>query len=139
VAPRHGRDSPRRPDAYSRYARVHDAVGAPAADRRVCETCGRPCDDNPQPDVHDRLERQACAIAQALHDESGQLLSAAHLALSEIVRDVPEAVRARVNDVRKQLDLTGMRERLAPLGGRLDVRSAQGRGTDLVITIPVED
>ena len=232
-----------------------DAGGAPAAGRGVCEACGHPRDDNPRPDVHHRLERQARAIAQALHDESGQLLSAAHLALSEIVGDVPEAVRARIDDVRKHLDaiedqfrriagemraqpldrglaaalefladsigrrrgiaiaveaaslpnlppavatciyrvvlealnnvarharatsvrinvrkvdrvlhcsvqddgngfdvgrvlgdgaaagldLTVMRERLAPLGGRLDVRSAQGRGTDLVITIPLED
>jgi two-component system, NarL family, sensor histidine kinase UhpB len=256
VEPRHGRDSPRRPDAHSRYARVYDADGAPAADRGGCETCGYPRADNPQPDVYDRLERQARAIAQALHDESGQLLSAAHLALSEIVGDVPEAVRARIDDVRKHLDsiedqfrriagemraqpledrglaaalefladsigrrrgiaiaveaaslpnlppavatsiyrvvlealnnvaqharatsvrinvrkvdrvlhcsvrddgngfdvgrvlgdgagagldLTVMRERLVPLGGRLDVRSAQGRGTDLVITIPLED
>lgn len=235
---------------------MHDADGAPAPDRGVCETCGRPRDDNPQPDVHDRLERQARAIAQALHDESGQLLSAAHLALSEIARDVPEAVHPRINDVRTHLDaiedqlrriaremrpqpledrglaaalefladsigrrrgiaiaveaaslpnlphavatsiyrvvqealnnvaqharatavridvrkvhrvlycsvqddgigfdagrvhgdgaaaglgLNGMRERLAPLGGRLDVESAQGRGTTLVISIPLED
>ena len=81
-----------------------DAGGAPAAGRGVCEACGHPRDDNPRPDVHHRLERQARAIAQALHDESGQLLSAAHLALSEIVGDVPEAVRARIDDVRKHLD-----------------------------------
>ena len=105
MAPPQGRGSPRvRPDASSRYSRVHDACGVPAADRGVRETCGRPRDDNPQPDVHDRLERGARAVAHALHDESGQLLSASHLTLSEIVRDVPEAVHARINDVRTHLD-----------------------------------
>lgn len=36
------------------------------------------------------------------------------------------------------LGLIGMRERLRPLGGTLDIRSAPGRGTVLAIVIPLE-
>lgn len=38
---------------------------------------------------------------------------------------------------RKDLGLLGIRERLAPLGGRLEVRSAPAHGTELVLTVPL--
>jgi len=37
------------------------------------------------------------------------------------------------------MGLIGMRERLGILGGRIDVRSAPGRGTDVEVIIPLED
>jgi signal transduction histidine kinase len=34
--------------------------------------------------------------------------------------------------------LIGMRERLSVVGGEMQINSGQGRGTELVISIPVE-
>lgn len=51
------------------------------------------------------LERQAGRIAQALHDEAGQLLTSAHIALSEIGEDMPPAGRPRIEQVRAHLDM----------------------------------
>jgi signal transduction histidine kinase len=39
---------------------------------------------------------------------------------------------------RRGIGLMGIRERLYPFGGRLEVRSAPGRGTDLSVEIPVD-
>ena len=36
------------------------------------------------------------------------------------------------------LGLDGIRERLAPLGGAMEIRSRPGAGTELVIRIPLE-
>ncbi|HKQ56321.1 MAG TPA: sensor histidine kinase [Candidatus Eisenbacteria bacterium] len=36
------------------------------------------------------------------------------------------------------MGLDGIRERLAPLGGSMEVRSAEGQGTELVIRVPLE-
>ena len=55
--------------------------------------------------VNDHLERQARSIAQSLHDEAGQLLTAAHIALAETGHDLPESGRRRVQEVRNHLDL----------------------------------
>jgi two-component system sensor histidine kinase DegS len=48
-----------------------------------------------------------------------------------------EQVLARRGDT--GMGLIGMRERLGVLGGRVDIRSAPGRGTDVEIVIPLED
>jgi len=54
--------------------------------------------------LNDSLERQAKRIAQALHDEAGQLLAAAHTVLAEAARDLPAPARQRLRDVDSHLD-----------------------------------
>mgnify|MGYP001611624699 CR=1 FL=1 len=49
-------------------------------------------------------EGEARRIAQALHDEAGQLLASVHLALEDIARQQAPAIRDLLRDVRKQLD-----------------------------------
>jgi signal transduction histidine kinase len=49
------------------------------------------------------LERQARAIGQSLHDEAGQLLAAAYLALAEASRDLPDPVGERLLVVKRHL------------------------------------
>ena len=88
-------------------ADTHRTIAAPAAattPRSFCEVCGHALTEAEYRSVHDHLERQAQSIAQALHDESGQLLTAAHLTLCDISPDVPEAARKRLDEVRKYLD-----------------------------------
>jgi signal transduction histidine kinase len=36
------------------------------------------------------------------------------------------------------LGLIGIRERIAPLSGTLEIQSADGKGTELLVTIPLE-
>jgi signal transduction histidine kinase len=50
------------------------------------------------------LDRQAKRIAHALHDEAGQLLTAAYNSLSEASRELPPAAAARLGEVRECLD-----------------------------------
>jgi two-component system NarL family sensor kinase len=50
------------------------------------------------------LDRQAKRIAHALHDEAGQLLTAAYNSLSEAGRELPPAAAARLGEVRDYLD-----------------------------------
>lgn len=49
------------------------------------------------------LERQARAIGQSLHDEAGQLLTAAYIALAEAARDLPAPAGERLLVVRRHL------------------------------------
>ena len=49
------------------------------------------------------LELQARAIGQSLHDEAGQLLAAAYLALDEAARDLPPPARERLVVVKTHL------------------------------------
>jgi len=53
--------------------------------------------------LNEKLEEEPKRIAQALHDEAGQFLSSAHLALAEIARDLPMPVRERLQMVREHL------------------------------------
>jgi len=80
------------------------ALPAGATQRSFCEVCGHALTEAEYRSVHVHLERQAQSIAQALHDESGQLLTAAHLALCEISPDVSDAARKRIDEVRQYLD-----------------------------------
>jgi signal transduction histidine kinase len=56
--------------------------------------------------LNETLEREIQRIAQAVHDEAGQLLVAAHLAVAEIERDPSSAVRKRLRGVRTILGQT---------------------------------
>jgi len=83
--------------------RTRTPAGA-SSTRSFCEVCGHTLTEAEYRSVHHHLERQAQSIAQALHDESGQLLTAAHLALCDISPDVSDAARKRLDEVRKYLD-----------------------------------
>lgn len=88
-------------------ADTHRVLALPAAStvpRTFCEICGHALTEAEYRSVHDHLERQAQSIAQALHDESGQLLTAAHLALCDISPDVSDGARKRIDEVRRYLD-----------------------------------
>ncbi len=60
--------------------------------------------------LSENLELQAKWIAQTLHDEAGQLLTSAHIALAEAIRDLPPPARERLQEVKKHLD--GIEEQL---------------------------
>jgi signal transduction histidine kinase len=50
------------------------------------------------------LELQSARIAGLLHDNAGQLLVSAHMAIADIARDMPAPVQARLQQVRMHLD-----------------------------------
>jgi PAS domain S-box-containing protein len=54
--------------------------------------------------INDSLEEQARRIAQTLHDEAGQFLTAAHIALAEAAREVPATCAERLREAREHLD-----------------------------------
>ncbi len=54
--------------------------------------------------LNERLEEEAQRIAHALHDESGQLLVMAHIALAELEDDLPPRNRRRLQEARNLLD-----------------------------------
>jgi PAS domain S-box-containing protein len=53
---------------------------------------------------NDRMEEQTRRIAQTLHDEAGQFLTAAHIALAEAARELPATSVERLLDARQHLD-----------------------------------
>ena len=67
--------------------------------------------------VNLHLEEQAKAIAQSLHDEAGQLLTSAHIALVEAAREMPQAVCDRLHQVRRHLD--GIEEQMRRIAHEL--------------------
>ncbi len=54
--------------------------------------------------LNDLLEDEAKRIARALHDESGQLLVAVHLALEELAQTLPDTAQGQIEKVRATLD-----------------------------------
>ena len=61
--------------------------------------------------MNHRFESEATRIASTLHDEAGQFLAAVHITLADVARDVDPAVRERLNEARKHLDLVEARLR----------------------------
>lgn len=57
-----------------------------------------------------QLEREALRVAALLHDEAGQYLALAHIALADITRGLAPSDRTRLYEVRRYLD--GIEERL---------------------------
>ena len=54
--------------------------------------------------LNQQLEDEAARIAGVLHDEAGQFLTAAHLLLADVSREVNQPVRERLKEVRRTLD-----------------------------------
>jgi PAS domain S-box-containing protein len=54
--------------------------------------------------INESLEEQAKRIAQTLHDEAGQFLTAAHISLAEAAREVPATAAERLREAREHLD-----------------------------------
>ena len=54
--------------------------------------------------LNERLERETERIGNLLHDEAGQFLTSAHIMLAAIAREVPQAERERLQEVRLHLD-----------------------------------
>ena len=50
------------------------------------------------------LDLQSARIAGMLHDEAGQFLAAAHMAIADIARDLPQPMQVRLQQVRVHLD-----------------------------------
>jgi PAS domain S-box-containing protein len=54
--------------------------------------------------LNQQLEDESARIAGVLHDEAGQFLTAAHLQLADVARDVDQSTRERLKEVRRTLD-----------------------------------
>jgi signal transduction histidine kinase len=70
--------------------------------------------------LNETLEQEIQRIAHAVHDEAGQLLVAARLAMSGVARDVSPPIRGRLEEVGTILDqveqqLRGLSHELRPL------------------------
>jgi signal transduction histidine kinase len=63
--------------------------------------------------LNESLERQASEIAQRLHDEAGQLLTSAYIAVARAKREVPPSAHEHLDAVKCQLD--GIEEQLRRL------------------------
>jgi PAS domain S-box-containing protein len=72
------------------------ATGRDAAHRRRTEEALRR--------LSGQLERESARIAGALHDEAGQFLSAAHITIADVARDLSPVVQARLLQARQHLD-----------------------------------
>jgi PAS domain S-box-containing protein len=76
--------------------------------------------------LNHQLETQATRIAGTLHDEAGQFLTAVHITLADVVRDVDPAVRERLSEVRRHLDL--VEERLRRVAHEIHPRVVEDLG-----------
>jgi PAS domain S-box-containing protein len=54
--------------------------------------------------LNERLEKEAERIGNLIHDEAGQFLTAAHIMLAEVARDLPPPQRESIQEVRLHLD-----------------------------------
>jgi len=73
-----------------------------------------------------QLEREAMRVAALLHDEAGQFLALAHIALADLTRDLPVSERARVYEVRRYLDSVEHRLREVSQGIQPQTTSESG-------------
>jgi PAS domain S-box-containing protein len=75
--------------------------------------------------LHTQFEHEAARIAGVLHDESGQCLTVAHVALADLARDMP-SVRSQVMSVRRQLQ--AVEQQLRTISHELHPRLVHDRG-----------
>lgn len=83
--------------------------------------------------LNHQLETEAARIAGALHDEAGQFLAAAHIALGDLSRDVEPAIRERLGEVRRHLDQ--VEERLRHIAHEMHPRVVEDLGLAEAVTI----
>ena len=76
--------------------------------------------------LNHQLETQATRIAGTLHDEAGQFLTAVHITLADVARDVDPAVRERLIEARGHLDL--VEERLRRVAHEIHPRVVEDLG-----------
>jgi signal transduction histidine kinase len=69
-----------------------------------CEKCPRVQTEDVLRRINAALEEQARCIGQALHDEAGQTLSAAHISLAEAYELAQVDVRVHLTAIKKSLD-----------------------------------
>ena len=124
-------------EAMSPYEMTNRAYGeANAALRRLNET----------------LEAEIKRLAQALHDDAGQLLAVVHIKLEDIGRAQPAEVRERLQEVRQVLDqiedqLRGLAHELRPpaledqglLPALQNLAGAVSRRSGLRVTVDATD
>ena len=60
------------------------------------------------------LEEEARRIAHALHDQAGQLLASAHLAIAEVARELPPDARETLRRISTPLDQVAEQLRHSP-------------------------
>ena len=92
-------------------------------EQRSPETAGGPAALRTAPT---QLEREAERIAHALHDEAGQFLTAAHIVLADVARDLPPVAQARLQEVRRHLNQ--VEEQLRTLSRELRPRILEDLG-----------
>jgi PAS domain S-box-containing protein len=76
--------------------------------------------------LNERLEKEAERIGNLLHDEAGQFLTAAHITLAEVARDLPPLARGHLQEVRQHLDQ--VEKRLRTLSHELRPRVLEDLG-----------
>src|SRR5215467_9968343 len=98
--------------------------------------------------LNETLEEEVKRLAQALHDDAGQLLAVAHLKLEDISRTLPADLREGLQEVRRVLDriedqLRGLAHELRPpaledqglLPALQSLAAAVSRRTGLRVTV----
>lgn len=98
--------------------------------------------------LNETLEAEVKRLAQALHDDAGQLLAVVHIKLEEIGRTLPADLRERLQEVRRVLDqiedqLRGLAHELRPpaledqglLPALQNLAGAVSRRTGLRVTV----
>ena len=76
--------------------------------------------------VNEALERQAREISQALHDEAGQLLTSAYIALAHARRELPTSAATHLDLLKSHLD--GIEEQIRRLAHELRPRILEDLG-----------
>jgi len=78
-----------------------------------------------------QLEREAERIAHALHDDAGQFLTSAHIALANMAHELPPETQGRLREVRAHLDR--IEEDLRRLSHELRPRILDDLGLDAAL------
>jgi two-component system NarL family sensor kinase len=123
---RAARNSTRRSGSASRHTRRSpgishhpQGVGGKTGSHRETAT-PRVRSDRALRRLNEALERQARDMSQALHDEAGQLLTSAYIALAHAKRELPRSATKHLDAVKSQLD--GIEEQLRRLAHELRPR-----------------
>ena len=89
---------------HCRSFSAHRRLGAHTLPDLICANCQHVHAEDALRRVNAALEEQARSIGQALHDEAGQLLTAAFNALAEAMDLVPPVARTPLDAIKRYLD-----------------------------------